>query len=248
MIVIGGLLSQYVITPLLKPILRFVGGLVAIPIFRFLVKKVFRFQTTDTELERDLEHWFRGCIILLAATANMEHFLFNWVPWHKQDWLTVMLRLMLAIGVIEYMPDQDLFALAHKAPPKMNLTSKEGWRKAWAQRIDFAKGYMVLHLRRSSPVFVIMAVIFGGSEDPTGQNLRPDEIIAQRVGWICYGVAIFQYFAIALATNREQLLENLRHGAAIPARLRQELDDGEGGQFAGQKSAEELKGEQNSPN
>jgi hypothetical protein len=233
MIYLGGIISQYVVTPLIKPLIRFVGGLIAIPIFRLILRKLFRVKTTDTELERDLEHWFRGGIILLAATANMEHLLYNWVPWHKQDWLTVMLRLFLAIGVIEHMPDQDLFALAHKAPPKLNLKTKAGWKDLWRLRMDFVRGFLVIHLRRSSPVLVIMAVIFGGAEDPTGNSLSYQEMVGRRVGWICYSLALVQYLIIAIATNRELLMENLRKGVALPARLRQELEDGDGGQFVG---------------
>ncbi len=236
--ILGGLLSQYVVTPLLKPVLRFLGGLIAIPIFRFILRKIFRVRTADAELERDLEHWFRGCIILLAATANLEHILYDWVPWHKQDWLTVMLRLMLAVGVIEYMPDQDLFGLAHKSPPALDFKTKAGWKRAWSQRWEYAKAMVVIHLRRSSPVFVIMAVIFGGSEHPTGANLTPEEATAIRVGWCCYTIAIIQYLCIALWTDRTTLMENLRTGVELPARLRQELEDGEGGSFSHRPTVE----------
>ena len=38
-------------------------------LFRFLLRRVLRVQTSDAELERDLEHWFRGAILLLLAEA-----------------------------------------------------------------------------------------------------------------------------------------------------------------------------------
>ena len=148
----------------LRPITRVLVGLIAIPIFRFIMRKVFRLQDLDEELEKDLEQWFRGALLLLAATANMEHLLFGWVDrldWmDRMDWLTMGLRLMLAIGVIEAMPDQELFAVIHPGPPKIKpgrSALKEFWRKKW----KFLKGFVCQHLNRSSPVLAMMAAIVG---------------------------------------------------------------------------------------
>ena len=123
----GGIFRALMNLPLfksvLRPITRLIVGLIAIPIFRFIMRRVFRLQDLDEELEKDLEQWFRGALLLLAATANMEHLLFGWTDkfdWmDRMDWLTMGLRLMLAIGVIEAMPDQELFAVIHPGPPKI---------------------------------------------------------------------------------------------------------------------------------
>lgn len=149
---------------ILRPITRVLVGVIAIPIFRFIMRRVFRLQDLDPELEKDLEQWFRGALLLLAATANMEHLLFGWVDrldWmDRMDWLTMGLRLMLAIGVIEAMPDQELFAVIHPGPPKLKpgrSMLKEAWKKKWA----LIKGFVCQHLNRSSPVLAMMAAIVG---------------------------------------------------------------------------------------
>ena len=148
----------------LRPITRVLVGLIAIPVFRFIMRRVFRLQDLDDELEKDLEQWFRGALLLLAATANMEHLLFGWMDkldWmDRMDWLTMGLRLMLAISVIEAMPDQELFAVIHPGPPKIKpgrSALKEFWRQKW----KFLKGFVCQHLNRSSPVLAMMAAIVG---------------------------------------------------------------------------------------
>lgn len=148
----------------LRPITRVLVGVIAIPIFRFIMRRVFRLQDLDDELEKDLEQWFRGALLLLAASANMEHLLFGWMTkldWmDRADWLTMGLRLMLAIGVIEAMPDQELFAVIHPGPPKLQKGKnpvKEFWRLKWL----FLKGFVCQHLNRSSPVLAMMAAIVG---------------------------------------------------------------------------------------
>ncbi|MEO2027518.1 MAG: DNA topoisomerase I [Fuerstiella sp.] len=148
----------------LRPITRVIVGFIAIPIFRFIMRRVFRLQDLDDELEKDLEQWFRGALLLLAASANMEHLLFGWMAqldWmERMDWLTMGLRLMLAVGVIEAMPDQELFAVIHPGPPKIKAgrsALKEFWRLKW----QFLKGFVCQHLNRSSPVLAMMAAIVG---------------------------------------------------------------------------------------
>ena len=161
---------------ILRPISRVLVGLIAIPIFRFIMRKVFRLQDLDQELEKDLEEWFRGALLLLAATANMEHLLFGWmqkVDWlDRADWLTMGLRLMLAISVIEAMPDQELFAVLHPGPPKMEKGSNvllQLWTKKW----KFLKGFACRHLNRSSPVLAMMCAIIG-SQLPSMQQYEND--------------------------------------------------------------------------
>lgn len=148
----------------LRPITRVLVGIIAIPVFRFIMRKLFRLQDLDDELEKDLEQWFRGALLLLAATANMEHLLFGWMDkldWmERMDWLTMGLRLMLAIGVIEAMPDQELFAVIHPGPPKIK-PGRSVLKEIWARKWRFLKGFLCQHLNRSSPVFAMMAAIVG---------------------------------------------------------------------------------------
>ncbi|GAB5444576.1 MAG: hypothetical protein Fues2KO_49250 [Fuerstiella sp.] len=164
----GGLFRALMNLPLfksvLRPITRVLVGLIAIPIFRFFMRRVFRLQDLDEELEKDLEQWFRGALLLLAATANMEHLLFGWMDrldWmDRMDWLTMGLRLMLAIGVIEAMPDQELFAVIHPGPPKLK-PGRNAVKQFWQQKWKFFKGVLCQHLNRSSPVLAMMAAIVG---------------------------------------------------------------------------------------
>ncbi len=109
-------------------------------------------------MEKDLEQWFRGSLLLLAATANMEHLLFGWAM--NWDWFTIGLRLLLAIGVVEAMPDQELFAVIHPGPPKLK-PGKTILKQVWERKWEIAKGSICQHLNRSSPVLAIMAAIFG---------------------------------------------------------------------------------------
>ena len=162
----------------LRPVTRVIVGLIAVPAFRFLMRRVFRLQDLDDELEKDLEEWFRGALLLLAASANMEHLLFGWmesVEWlERMDWLTMGLRLLLAIGVIEAMPDQELFAVIHPGPPKIKA-GKSVFREFWQKKMAFLKGFVCQHLNRSSPVLAMMAAIVG-SQMPTLVNTH-DEIL-----------------------------------------------------------------------
>ncbi len=148
----------------LRPVTRVIVGLIAIPAFRFIMRRVFRLQDLDDELEKDLEEWFRGALLLLAASANMEHLLFGWmehVDWlERMDWLTMGLRLMLAIGVIEAMPDQELFGVIHPGPPKIKA-GKSVFREFWQKKMAFLQGFFCQHLNRSSPVLAMMAAIVG---------------------------------------------------------------------------------------
>ena len=72
----AGLLNNVIFKPVLRPILRLISGLVAIPLFRFLLKRIFKVKANDAEMERDLEMWFRGAVLLLAATKNFEDFVY----------------------------------------------------------------------------------------------------------------------------------------------------------------------------
>ena len=180
------ILELPILRGVLKPFTRLIVGLIAIPIFRFILRRVFRLHTLDKELEKDLEEWFRGALLLLAATANMEHLLFWWVQnvdWlDRADWLTMGLRLMLAIGVIEAMPDQELFSVMHPGPPKLHK-GENIFRQIWLQKLKFLKGITCRHLNRSSPVLAMMCAIVG-AQLPSMDEHRAD--IARHdfvIGW-----------------------------------------------------------------
>ena len=99
------LLGNPLIKPIIRPITRILLGLIAIPLFRLFLKKVIRLQEMDEELEKDLEQWFRGSLVLLASMVNMENALFSWfyervefVDLHdEQAWIMAGLRLLMAI-------------------------------------------------------------------------------------------------------------------------------------------------------
>ena len=237
------LMDVSLLKPIVRPITRLIVGSVAVPLFRWFIKRVLRFGTLDNELEKDLEQWFRGALILLLATQNMETVLFPWVepvihsrfthsapldpsrPDMARDefatgvalttdsastatipsasmlevshndygWILLGFRVMLAIGVIQMMPDQELFALMHSRPPKHDFDRKQKWwpqikTKSW----PFLKGHICLHLNKSSPVFAILAAIAPGLP-----------------GWICYGMALIQYLIIGLVTTQDKALNAL---------------------------------------
>jgi hypothetical protein len=194
--VFGNLLRWAVLKPILKPLTRILVGLIAIPIFRLVIRRGMRMAKVEEELENDLEQWFRAALILLVATANMEHLLFGWVPLDlegDQSWIGVFFRLLLVIGVIELMPDQALFSVLHSGP--LNLpVGKRLLIELWQDRGKWIRKMGCVHLNRSSPVFAMMSAIFGG--DP---GTPPST-----TGWVCYFVAIIQYLIIALITSADK--------------------------------------------
>ena len=231
------ILELRILSPILRPVSRFFVGLIAIPLFRFFMHRVFRQDVLDQELEKDLEQWFRGSLVLLVATANMEPMLFGWLPKpaepnvstaqvstvapvdrmsEEEDpfadesetaggspkpaakkgmfprWLIVALRLMLAVGVIEAMPDQALFAIIHPGPTRLLFPKGQRLQAIKSQWWQFLKGVLFRHLDRSSAVFTILAVIYPGT-----------------VGWVCYGIAITQFLIIGLVTSRDKAIDVL---------------------------------------
>ena len=225
---VGGVFRALMNLPLfksvLRPITRVLVGLIAIPVFRFIMRRVFRLQDLDDELEKDLEQWFRGALLLLAATANMEHLLFGWMDkldWmDRMDWLTMGLRLMLAISVIEAMPDQELFAVIHPGPPKIKpgrSALKEFWRQKW----KFLKGFVCQHLNRSSPVLAMMAAIVGAQlltltdvhRIKIEQITQANWVATQQIG----AVSPIQAFAVAevYRTQKTEIQVNVAEVAHI---------------------------------
>jgi hypothetical protein len=190
---------------LLRPLIRLIVGFVAIPLFRIFLRRVVHLQRLDSELTKDLEQWVRGSLLLLVATKNIEHAVFGALAedWYEEAaanreyaWLSLGMRLLLAVGVIETMPDQALFSIIHPGPSRLLFPKGlrlEAVREQWW---PFCKGLVWRHLDRSSSVFAIMAVIFGA---PTHTA----------VGWVCYGLAIVQFLIIGLVSSRDKALDVL---------------------------------------
>ncbi|WP_010588331.1 hypothetical protein [Schlesneria paludicola] len=212
------LLPTRLLQPVLKPVTRLLLGFIAVPLFRFTMRKVVRVQEINEELEKDLEQWFRGSLLLLAATDNMEHTLFFWLPATTvATWYFQAGRILLAIGVIEVMPDQALFALIHPGPQKPKIEKGRVIRSVLAYLPQLGKGLICQHLNRSSPVFAILSVLHGGE-----------------IGWICYGIAIAQYLLIGLVTSKDKALDVLSQFDEAVARHRIEIES-----ELGQKVTEE---------
>lgn len=195
---------------LLKPLVRIILGFVAVPLSKLFLHRVVRLQELDKELERDLTLWIRGCFLLLIATANMEETFFKWVPieWRDEHVFIIGMRLMLAIGVIEGMPDQSLFAIIHPGPPKPNIEWRAPWKSIKAYLPSLFKGLVCQHLNRSSPVLAILTVFFAGP-----------------VGWVCYGIAITNYLIIGLVSSRDRAIDVLRQFDKAVAERRHELEE-----------------------
>jgi len=213
------LLPSRILHPLLKPLIRFLLGFIAVPIFRFLMQKVVRVQDVNEELEKDLEQWFRGSLLLLVATANMEDSLFGWVPYFlgavrdsrvislEMPWYIEAARILLAIGVIEGMPDQALFALIHPGPKKPVIQKGHLISSLVRYMPHLLKGLVCQHLNRSSPVLAILSVLHPG-----------------QIGWICYGLAIAQYLIIGLVASKDKALDVLSQFDQVMASQRHELE------------------------
>jgi sensor histidine kinase YesM len=159
-------------------------------------------QVLDAELEKDLEQWFRASLVLLVATRNMEMVLFGWLysenvtpmgDFSPMGVFLMGLRLLLAISVIEMMPDQELFSIIHPGPPKIKYDkTKSFWSHVKEYSWPMTKGIVCQHLNRSSPVFAILCAIAHGW-----------------VGWFCYGMALAQYLIIGLVTSKDKALDAL---------------------------------------
>jgi hypothetical protein len=198
-----------ILRPILKPFIRFFLGFIAIPIFRVLMRKVVRDKEIDEELEKDLEQWFRGSLLLLIATQNMEKYLFGELTELTQLKIDLLTggRLLLAIGVIEGMPDQALFALIHPGPQKLEIQKGRFLSSLIEYLPKLIKGLICQHLNRSSPVLAILSVLLPGVQ-----------------GWVCYGIAIAQYLLIGLVTSKDKALDVLSQFDAAVARQRHEIE------------------------
>lgn len=188
------LLTARVLQPVLKPLLRLVVGLMAVPIFRLIISKIFHNKQLDDELEKDLEEWFKASLILLVATKNVEMAIFPGLQ-ETGAWDPIItgLRLMMIVGVIDLMPDQQLFSFIHPGPPEIKFDRKVGIRgtikKYWK---PYLKGMVCKYMNQSTPVFAILSGLFQGT-----------------TGWICYDMAVVQYLIIGLVTSQDKAREML---------------------------------------
>jgi hypothetical protein len=199
--------------PFLKPASRLVAGAIAIPAFRLMRRRVARGRELDNELEKDIDEWFRGSLLLILSTANFETWVDAWFlehyQWNVSLWWLTGGRILLAIGIIEAMPDQSLFSIIHPGPPKPRYDPQLGlWGSIREQFRPIARGLVCQYLSRSSPVYAIMAAIFTGTP-----------------GWVCYWLAVVQYLIIGLVTSRDRALDVLSEFDRQVARRRQELID-----------------------
>jgi len=203
------------LTPIVRPATRYTVRFLAVPAFRVVSRRIPGLKELDQELEKDVEQWFRGSLLLLAATKNFELFIARLLEakwdWNvsEENWLLTALRLLLAIAVIEAMPDQDFFDIIHSGPPTFQRTPGQTLQQdVRAQTWPFVRNLLARHLSRSSAVFAIMAVIFGNA-----------------VGWVCYFLAIAQFLVIGLVTTRDRALDVLSMFDERVAEKRQELID-----------------------
>lgn len=211
-----------ILKPAIKPLLRILVGLIAIPLFRFTTRRIFKVQEIDEELEKDLEQWFKASLVLLVATRNMEEMIFGWIPNSEDNHFLLGLRLMMVIGVIESMPDQALFNIIHPGPPKLYFDRMKGlWGCCKEQYYAYFKGLACQHLSRSSPVFAFLSAIIPGY-----------------IGWICFGFAAVQYLIIGLVTSRDKALDVLQAFDEQMAIKRQEIIEEFGTQNADKTSTE----------
>jgi hypothetical protein len=204
------LMPVKLLTFLIKPIVRLILGLVSVPLFKIFLHRVVRVKDLNEELEKDISQWILGSLQLLVATANMESLFFVWVPPEFREdkvWI-VALRLLLAIGVIEKMPDQALFSIIHPGPPPLKIHKGRVFRSL----IDYIKpcciGLLCTHFNRSSPVLAILTVFVQGP-----------------IGWIFYGLAITNYLIIGLVSSRDKALNVLQQFDQAVAERREELKE-----------------------
>lgn len=188
---------------ILRPLIRFLVGFIAIPLFRLFVRKLWKEEELSRELIKDIEQWFRGALLLLLATRNFEWWLLYYVAGKTEmpvedlqsdwGWVSMAMRLLLAIGVIQSMPDQDLFSIIHVGSFKLQIPPKNRIGALRQQAWPFLKSIVCRHLDRSSSVFAILAVVL-----PPGLTV-----------WVCYGVACAQFLIIGLVSSRDKALDVL---------------------------------------
>ncbi|MFM7162511.1 MAG: hypothetical protein ACKO3P_19310 [Planctomycetaceae bacterium] len=126
-------------------------------------------------------------------------------------WLSLGLRLMLAIGVIEAMPDQALFSIIHPGPRRLLFPKGRRLQAAREQFWPLCRDLLYRHLDRSSAVFAILSVMVGGRTNVM-------------VGWLCYGIAVLQFLMIGLIASRDKAIDVLTEFDRAIARRREKLE------------------------
>ena len=220
-------LSADVLKPLvgktLKPLARFAVGIVAVPAFRWVLRSV-KLQHFDRELEKDLEEWFAASALLFLCTANAEVLIFQQLGFEPKDWLSLGFRLLLAVGVVEAMPDAQLFPVLHpkpELPKKSDFGRDKPWWGLKAVLPGYLRGHVHQWLARSSPVFAILACVVGGQTLAGGAIDNADG--SWTAGWVCYGCAVSQYLVMGLMASKEDAATALAAYDKRVAELRREL-------------------------
>jgi hypothetical protein len=192
------MIRELLLTYITRPLARMLIRLGALPALRFCFHHVPALERLNDELEKDLAEWIRGSVLLLLITANMEVLLWHHIfPFPQlldaHQWFGVGLRILLAVAVVQMMPDQELFTVIHPGPrlPHFPPCTPFAAKVRLAAK-PLAIGFFWQHLSRSSPVFAILSVIFN-----------------DWVGWICYSLAILQYLFIGLVTSRDRAIDVL---------------------------------------
>ncbi len=126
----------------------------------------------------------------------------------NEGWLKLPLRLLLAISVIEGMPDQALFSIIHPGPPPLVLRKGRRMKDLLAFIWPALRGVFNQHLNRSSAVLAILSVV-----------LEPGELV-----WICYGLAITNYLIIGLVCSKDKALNVLSKFDEAVTEQRHELE------------------------
>jgi hypothetical protein len=206
------MIRDLLLTYITRPLARFIIRMGALPALRFCFHHVPALERLNDELEKDLAEWIRGSLLLLLVTANMEILLWHpLIPFPElldaHEWFGVGLRIMLAVAVIQMMPDQELFTVIHPGPRIPHFPPCTSFAdKIRLSAKPVGMGMFWQHLSRSSPVFAILAVIFPGA-----------------IGWVCYAIASLQYLFIGLVTSRDRAIDVLMVFDAQMAARRHEL-------------------------
>jgi hypothetical protein len=206
------MLREWLLIYFTRPLARLIIRMGAVPALQFCFHHVPALERLNDELEKDLAEWIRASLLLLLVTANMEVWLWHpLIPFpdllDAHQWFGVGLRIMLAVAVVQMMPDQELFTVIHPGPrlPHFPPCSSFATKVKLAAK-PLCIGWFWQHLSRSSPVFAILAVIFPGA-----------------IGWACYAVASLQYLVIGLVTSRDRAIDVLMVFDAQMAARRHEL-------------------------
>ena len=115
------MLREWLLTYFARPLTRLIMRLAALPALRFCSTTSRRSNVWTTSWRRIWRNGFAASLLLLLVTANMEVLLWHpLIPFpdlmDEHKWFGVGLRIMLAIAVVQLMPDQELFTVIHPGP------------------------------------------------------------------------------------------------------------------------------------